>query len=160
MRLRDLSILLVFLATPALSDPLADMAGDWTGSGTAREAPGSAVESVRCRMSNEWQADRGRLRVRGRCAVPGRTFEIDGALKHEDGDRLSGFWRNPDGPGQTSVGGRVSGDTVRFAFSAKDPGTGRDLSQVVTLQLGAQGLRFSARSRADDSVMADIAFRN
>jgi hypothetical protein len=142
-----------------MADPLPEMAGEWSGSGTAREAPGGVEEAVRCRLSNEWQEDRRRLRVRGHCAVPGRTFEIDGALKEEGSDRLSGFWRNPDGPGQTSISGRVAGDTVQFAFSAKHPRTGRDVSQIITMQMSAGVLRFSSSSRAEKSAMTDIEFR-
>ena len=160
MTFPELSLILVLVATPALADPLPGMAGDWSGSGTAREAPGRAEEAVRCRLSNEWQEDRGRLRVRGRCAVPGRTFEIDGALKHEDGGRLSGFWRNPHGPGQTSVSGQVFGDTAQFAFRARDPAADTDVSQVVTMQIVSEGLRLVARSLTDNSVLADIEFRN
>ncbi len=159
MTFRELSLLLVLAGTPLIADPLPELAGEWSGSGTAREVPGSAEEAVRCRLSNEWQEDRRRLRVRGRCAVPGRTFEIDGALKEEDDDRLSGFWRNPDGPGQTSISGRVDSETVQFAFSAKHPRTGRDLSQIITMQMAAGTLRYSSRSRVDKSAMADIEFR-
>jgi hypothetical protein len=159
MTFRELSLVLVLVAAPSTADPLSEMAGEWSGSGTAREAPGRAEEAVRCRLSNEWQEDRGRLRVRGRCAVPGSTFEIDGALNHVDDGRLSGFWRNPSGLGQTSISGRISGDAAHFAFSAKDPKSGRDLSQIITMQIVSKGFRLSSRSRTDQSVMADIEFR-
>ncbi len=158
MTFRRLLLIPALIATPLIADPLPDMAGEWTGSGTAREAPGRAEEAVRCRLNNAWQEDRRRLRVRGRCAVPGRTFEIDGALKEEGGGRLSGFWRNPDGPGQVSISGQIVDDAAQFTFRAKEPGTGVDISQVITLQITSGVFRLSARSRADTSDMAEIEF--
>ena len=100
-----LSLVLTLLCTPAFADPLPQMAGSWSGDGTARQAPDTPPEAVRCRLENDWQAEFSRLRVHGRCAVPGRRFDIDGALIDKNGV-ISGFWRNPDGPGQVSVSGQ------------------------------------------------------
>ena len=152
-----LSLALVLLCTPALADPLPQMAGSWSGSGTARQASDAPPEAVRCRLDNDWQAKFSRLRVRGRCAVPGRKFEIDGALIDKNG-AISGFWRNPDGPGQVRVSGQTRDDAVYFSFSATDPDTGRDVSQLVTWHLDGSGLTFEARHRATDTPMAEIEF--
>ncbi|MBJ3764551.1 hypothetical protein ILP92_17590 [Maribius pontilimi] len=158
MRVPSLAFALSLLAAAAAADPLPDMAGDWSGSGVARRAPSSPDEAVRCRLQNTWEADNARLRVRGRCAVPGRSFDIDGALARRPDDRLRGFWSDPEGRGQTSVVGRSEGDRVAFAFSATDPDTGIDVSQTVTWTLSGDTLRFLSRHRAEGTVMADIRF--
>lgn len=148
--------LALLLAAPAAADPLPDMAGAWTGSGWVRQAPGAAQESVRCRLNNVHDAGRARLRVRGACAVPGRRLDVDGALIVEGGS-VSGFWSNPAGAGQAGITGRIDGDAVRFAVRARDPATGRDVSQIVTLRSG-DGLSMRSEHRDDGSPMSSIAF--
>lgn len=152
----SLAALLIGIATPALTDPLADMAGGWSGSGIARKSADAPEEAVRCRLDNTWETENSRLRIRGRCAVPGRSFEVHGALARRGDGRLRGFWSNPDGPGQTSISGRVEDQKVEFTFSAKDPATGEDVSQIVRWTLEGDVLRFVSWHRVEGVIMADI----
>ncbi|CTQ51471.1 hypothetical protein [Jannaschia donghaensis] len=149
---------LLCAATPGLADPLPEMAGAWQGDGMARQTPASEPEIVRCRLDNAYDAARARLRVRGVCAVPGRRFEIDGALAADPDGSVRGFWSNPDGPGETAVAGRVDGPAVYFTFRARDPDTGGDVSQIVTWRLDGDTLSFRATDRATDGPMADVTF--
>lgn len=155
---RDLALMLALCASPAAAETLADMAGPWSGTGTARETPTSPEETVRCRIDNTWQADRARLKVAGRCAVPGRSFDIDGTLVLGEDGKVSGFWSNPDGPGQTAISGKAQGDAVYFTFRAKSPATGQDLSQIVTLSLKGDQLRLGTVTRDERIAIADILF--
>ncbi len=143
---------------PALADPLPDMAGAWTGSGWARQTPGGAKEAVRCRLNNTYNAVARRLEVDGQCAVPGKRLTIGGALIEGDAGRVRGFWSNPDGPGRTQISGQTQGDAVYFTFRAKEPGTGRDLSQIVTWHAAGGALSFHAVTRDDRADMSKIEF--
>ena len=158
MRTPDLVLLLIALAGPAAADPLPGMAGSWTGSGWARQVPGGPQEALRCRIENAYEAERTRLRITGKCAVPGRQFAIDGALKSDPDGSVGGFWSNPDGPGQTAIAGQVRDDAVYFTFRATDPKSGRDVSQTVTWRLEGDSLSFRSVDRTDDSPMSEIAF--
>ncbi len=161
MKLRFVAILAAAVtaaALPALADPLPDMAGVWTGSGWARQTPGGAKEAVRCRLTNTYNAAARRLEIDGQCAVPGKRLTIGGALIEGDAGRVRGFWSNPDGPGRTQISGQTQGDAVYFTFRAKEPGTGRDVSQIVTWRAAGGALSFGAVTRADRADMSKIEF--
>ena len=114
---------------------------------------------MRCQIDNTWQADRTRLKIAGRCAVPGRSFDIEGSLVLGNDGKISGYWSNPDGPGQTAVSGKAQGDAVYFTFHAKSLATGQDISQIVTLSLNGDQLRLSAVTRDKRIAVADILFQ-
>lgn len=154
------SVLALFLclASPAFCDPFDGMSGAWTGSGWARQTPGGPQETVRCRLDNTHDAGRSRLWVAGVCAVPGRRFEIGGAMTVGEGGRVSGSWANPDGPGQTAISGQIQDDAVYFTFRARPPGTSEDVSQIVTWRLAGDGLTLRSLDRASGLEMAQIEF--
>jgi hypothetical protein len=154
----SLTALLIAAALPALADPLPDMAGAWTGSGWARQTPGAPKEAVRCRLNNTYDAAARRLEIEGQCAVPGKRLKISGALIERDAGRVGGYWSNPDGPGRTQISGQTQGDAVYFTFRATEPGTGRDLSQIITWRAAEGALSLRAVTRPDRQEMSVIDF--
>lgn len=153
-----LSVLLACLTAPASADLLPDMAGTWSGGGWARQTADGPQEAVRCRLENAWEEARSRPRMRGTCAVPGRRFAIDGALAMDADDAVRGFWSNPDGPGRTGNAGRIQGEAAYFTFSAKRPGTGEQIAQIITWRLDVGQLTLVSTDRLSDSIMARIDF--
>lgn len=154
----DFLAALILLALPASADPLPDMAGPWVGSGWARQIAGGPQEAVRCQIDNTFDPSAVRLSIKGRCAVPGRRFDIDGALIAQDNGRVRGHWSNPDGPGRTAISGQIDGDAVHFTFRATDPASGTDVSQVSTWRLDGDVLSFLSVIRSDCDPMSSIEF--
>ncbi|MDR9395145.1 MAG: hypothetical protein RI571_12655 [Roseovarius sp.] len=153
---RKLMMALVLFAAPAGAQTLEGMAGDWTGSGTARQLPDSAQETMRCRLSNSFADDT--LTIDGRCAVPGQQFTLSGRLNEAADGRLTGIWRNPTGPGQTSVTGTVADDAIFFTFRADDPDTGTDISQIVRMRIRGGQLSLRSEHRQSRQLMSEATF--
>jgi len=151
---------LTLIAGAANAGPLADMSGDWSGSGWARETPNGPQETVRCRIKNTYTAATDTLELSGQCVVPGRRLTVAGTLTGTDGsERITGRWSNPNGIGSTRIVGIQRAGVVAFNFSAPDPATGRKLAQNVEWRIsdGALRLRSSERSNPDLK-MSDITF--
>jgi hypothetical protein len=150
----------IFAASAVAADPLAAMAGTWQGTGWARETPQGPQETVRCRITNSYDAPTLTLVLSGRCVVPGRQIAMSGRLtRTQDAERVTGRWYNPDGIGSVAVRGIMRGDSVAFTFSAKDPETGRDLAQNVEWRVMDNALRLRATDRADPRIaMSEISF--
>ncbi len=153
-------VLLLLLATGAGAEPLADMAGTWRGAGWARETPTGPPETLRCQITNSYEAASLTLTLNGTCVVPGRKLNMAGKLTGQAGkERITGRWFNPDGLGSTRITGAQRDNVVVFAFTAKRPDTGRDLSQSVEWRLSDGQLHFRAVDRTTPGVqMADIVF--
>ncbi len=110
-----LSLILLLHATAAVAGPLEDMAGEWSGAGTARADMTHGMEPVRCHL----QADlsRGALTIQGLCAVAGRRMRLAGSLSMDAAGAISGRWRNPDGDGSASVAGSATGNEIRYTVT-------------------------------------------
>lgn len=67
-------------ASAASSEPLANMAGTWKGSGWARETQQGQQETVRCQITNSYDRSALTLTLSGKCVVPGRQLAISGTL--------------------------------------------------------------------------------
>lgn len=157
---RLLIIAALVVASPAAADPLADMEGRWSGSGWARETPGGPQETVRCQITNIYDAATLTLTLSGQCVVPGRRLTISGTLTGTDGEeRITGHWSNPDGIGRARVVGVQRDGIVAFNFNATDPGTGETLAQNVEWRILGDSLRLRSTDRDDPSLeMSDIPF--
>lgn len=118
-----LMIMMAGLAAPAKAEPLLSLGGEWAGTGWASRGPDAPRERVRCRLTNRVDHAQGRLSVSGRCAAPGRRFDLSGRMTAEGG-RLSGRWSNPFGAGVADVAGRSRGQTMTLSFRGRDPDTG------------------------------------
>lgn len=142
----------------AWANPLAEMAGNWSGSGWARQTAGGPQEPLRCRIENKFNTATSRLKVRGACAVPGRRFDVNGALNGSDPERLRGFFRNPEGAGRAELSGQINEDAAVFAFQVTVPKTGEKISQVVSWKVTEAGLSFRAMDRTTREITAELTF--
>jgi hypothetical protein len=144
----------------ASADTLPALAGDWTGSGTAREVPEAEPDAIRCRITNTYAPERLELTMSGMCVAAGRRLDLSGTIRaSDDSAAISGRWSNPDGLGNVRIAGHSGEDFVAFTYSAKDPDTGRQLDQNVELRLVGDGFRMRSVDRADRSIsMSDITF--
>lgn len=150
----------IVVGSAAVADPLADMDGTWRGSGWARETQQGPQETMRCQVTNSYDAATLTLTLTGQCVVPGRRLTISGTLTGAEGvERIKGRWFNPDGIGSTRIVGIQRDGIVAFNFNATDPATGRNLSQNVEWRVSDQTLRLRSTDRSDPSIMmSDITF--
>lgn len=158
-----LSVVLVLgLAAPAMAEPLLSLGGDWAGSGWAKPGPDAPRERVRCRVTNRVDNARGRLSVSGRCAAPGRRFDLSGSMTADGDGRLTGRWSNPFGAGATDVYGRSRGQTMTVSFRGRDPDTGESLKGRMRWTVGAGRFSITTMTAPVDSdtyrVVGEINF--
>jgi len=118
-----LIVLVAGLAAPAKAEPLLSLGGEWAGAGWASRGPDAPRERVRCRLTNRVDQALVRLSVSGRCAAPGRRFDLSGRMTAQGG-RLRGRWSNPFGGGAADISGRSRGRTMTLSFRGRDPDTG------------------------------------
>lgn len=159
MMLRNLILAFAVLAGSASADTLAQMQGEWRGSGWARETPQGPQETVRCQIDNRYD-DTATLTLTGLCIVPGKRLTISGTLRADEGSgRITGHWSNPDGIGRVPIVGAQQDGIVAFNFNATEPATGQDVSQNVEWRVSDDGLRLRSNQRRDpDNLMSDISF--
>ena len=152
------AIVFLALASVGSAEPLAQMAGVWSGSGWARETKSGPKEALRCRLSNTFDA--GVLTISGRCAVPSRKIALAGELRStKNSERITGHWFNPDGLGSVSIVGVQRGDAVAFTFRAKDPKTQAEVAHNVEWRVTGDSLRMRSNDRAEPSIaMSDVTF--
>lgn len=150
----------IVVASAATADPLADMNGTWRGSGWAREIQQGPQETMRCRITNSYDAAVLTLTLTGQCVVPGRRLTISGTLTGTEGvERITGRWSNPDGIGSTRIMGIQRNGIVAFNFNTTDPASGRSLAQNVEWRVSDETLRLRSTDRSDPSIMmSDITF--
>lgn len=149
----------IFLASPALSDPLQDMAGTWRGTGWAKRTADSAQEPVKCRLKNTYDASARRITVAGKCVVPGRKIDMAGHIEAKKSGTATGRWFNPDGLGSTKLTGTYTNGRILFSFRVKDPKDDTIVSQSIEWTTTSDSLRMrSADTSAPDVPMADIRF--
>ena len=140
-------------ASPVAANPLAGMAGAWTGTGWALEQPGAPTERVRCRLDNTYDAKRDMLDVTGMCAAPGRRVRVEGSMRRENDGRISGFWHNPDGFGRPNIHGAANETAVAFTFNAGER------SRIVTWRLTGAALQLTTVDGDDETtILTDVAF--
>ena len=147
-------------ASNAWSEPLAQMDGTWRGTGWARETQQGPQETVRCKITNNYDSSALTLTLSGQCVVPGRRLSISGTLTGSEGkERISGRWSNPDGIGSVRIVGVQRDGVVAFYFNAADPATGRNLAQNVQWRVSDGALRLRSTDRNDPNIMmSDITF--
>lgn len=160
MMFRGLIVALITAASSAPADTLAQMEGTWRGAGWAKETLQGPQETVRCQITNSYDAQSLTLTLTGQCVVPGRRLAVNGTLKGKDGtERITGSWSNPDGIGSAPVVGFQRGNIVAFNFNTIDLATGRKVAQNVEWQLVEADLRLRSTDRNHaDVMMSDISF--
>lgn len=98
-------------------DSLQSFKGTWKGEGWARQSPGAPRENVRCRLKASYIPPSNRLVIKGKCAVPGRSFNMKGTVSEKQGGKISGRWSNPFGPGSKAIAGTVDAKGIALNVS-------------------------------------------
>lgn len=144
----------------ATAGPLAEMAGDWRGSGWAKETLEGPQEATRCQITNDYDVATATLTLSGQCVVPGRRLSVAGTLTAAEGTgRITGSWSNPDGIGRAAVVGIERDNIVAFNFNVFDPVTAQTVAQNVEWRVDDNALRLRSTDRRNpDIMMSDIAF--
>ncbi len=150
-----------FTSAAHSNDLLEKMDGRWKGKGWAKRDVDGAREVVRCRLHNKYFPKKAELLVSGKCVVPGKKFDLKGAVAAQDGSMVvTGRWANPLGFGSTSVKGTHQGNRVVLNFSAPDPKTKKNIKQQMDWQISASGFRIINRVRdGGKDTLSDLKFR-
>ena len=152
----------IMMPAPAHSDPfLNSMDGQWSGAGWAKMTPASEREAVRCRVKNTYAASDQRLVFNGKCAVPGKRFNLNGDVSALDGTNvIKGRWTNPFGIGSALVNGRRNGDRVYFTFRVKDPETNRSIERGMSWTRRKDGFSITTHDLENDRAdLSQIEFK-
>ena len=142
------------------SDLLATLDGTWKGEGWARQKTSSATEKVLCRIENSYFRSSAKLVVEGRCAVPGRKFNLEGSVSRRlDSGAITGRWSNPFGAGIAAVTGTQSGNRITLQFKAPHPDTGKNAPHLMLWDIETG--RFSLTTRLPDQgiTLSELQFR-
>lgn len=140
-------------------DPLARLQGSWKGEGWARQKTSTAPEMVRCRIENSYYRSSMKLVVEGRCAVPGRRFNLTGSVSRKaDGQSYSGRWSNPFGAGAASVTGTQSGKRITLRFSAPHPDTGKKAAHLMQWDIESDGFSLITVLPGEGTTLSELRF--
>ncbi len=154
-------IVALWAAPPALSSELlSSMKGSWIGNGWVKRNPGGPRETVRCRITNHYVTAGRRLVVSGKCAVPGKKFELKGTVSANlSGTRISGRWSNPFGIGSTSVEGTLFANQAFLDFKAPLDGSKKPVRQQMIWQKKSRGFTITNQlSGTGQSKLGSIEF--
>lgn len=149
------------IATAANPVPLAQMAGQWKGSGWASRATGAARESVRCRLKAKYSAKTRKLSLSGKCASTNGTFTLLGHIAdYSNSNKLTGRWVNPRGIGSMNIAGSRKGNRLTFLFDAKDKQTNRKTAYRTIWDLRNNGFSLNTGLSAGPSnALGQIDFK-
>lgn len=96
--------------TPAGANPLAALAGSWSGGGLI-VLTNDIQERLRCRANHSFTAGSNSLALSIRCASDNYKFELTSNVV-ERGGQISGTWREASYNVSGNISGRVQGNRV------------------------------------------------
>jgi hypothetical protein len=135
---------------------LADLGGQWRGTGTDRDSGSEQPQPVQCQATNRAQGDQ--VQIVTVCDGPNGREEISANLKI-DGDRLTGKMtrRSPDLP--FAVSGSVSGSNAgnRTTFDVR--ALFKTRARVVVAVQSAQSYRLTVTDPEDGATLMNVQFR-
>jgi hypothetical protein len=162
---RRMTIMLVALAglAPAASaqspELLATLDGAWKGEGWARQKTSTAAEKVLCRIENSYFKSSAKLVVKGRCAVPGRKFNLTGSVTRKlDSETIAGRWSNPFGAGIAAVTGSQSGNRITLRFNAPHPDTGKKAPHLMLWDIETGKFSLTTRLPDEGITLSELQF--
>lgn len=102
------------LATSALANPVAELAGRWSGWGSVKLANGTA-EQVKCIATYQVEDGGGGLQQNLRCASP--SYKIDAVAKLSlASGQVTGSWEERTYSASGSVSGRMTGSGFNLSI--------------------------------------------
>ena len=127
-----IALAIVVAPSPVMADILNDIAGDWRGSGWARQMPSDPKEPVRCRLYATYFGNDGRLTLDGLCSLAGQKFPIKGDVIRAPFGAIAATLQNPAGVGMIDASGTADEDRLSLRFDAAAPGAERPVPQEMT----------------------------
>jgi hypothetical protein len=100
------------LACGALAEPIADLAGFWSGNGSVTLAGGN-TERVKCQVFYKAENDGSQLRQTLRCASTDYTINATADLQVKGG-QVTGSWEEKTYAAKGEVTGRYSGESFNL----------------------------------------------
>jgi len=155
-------MLLTSLAFPTSSiaaDALQAFDGSWRGEGWAVQNPGAKREKIQCRLKASYIPPSKRLVVRGKCAVPGRKFNMKGTISEKKGNLVAGRWFNPFGSGSTAVKGSITEDGVMLGLSIPAKRGSKAQPHRLTWAKTKAGFTMVSHNLAAESDVSSVTFR-
>ena len=134
---------LVLSGQATADELLARLDGRWTGSGWAQAAEDAARDVLRCKLALTLSASATRIDIRGKCATPGKSYDMRGFVARRDDGSYSGQWSNPGGEGAANLSGRRSGETLVMRYDGRHPDTKRRIAGTMTWRIGKDGFSLS-----------------
>ena len=108
------------------ASPFADLAGNWSGSGTIDLANGQH-EPIKCRASYDVLKEQNKLQLNIRCASESYKFELLSSAAYS-GDTITGNWSESTRNAAGTLSGKVEGSG--FSVVAKGPSFSANLDLV------------------------------
>ncbi|MEW5964674.1 MAG: hypothetical protein AB1749_14070 [Pseudomonadota bacterium] len=106
------------IAAPALANPVAELAGRWSGWGSVKLANGTA-EQVKCVATYQVDDSGGGLQQNLRCASA--SYKIDAVAKLSlSSGRVTGSWEERTYSASGSVSGRMTGSGFNLSIQGAD----------------------------------------
>jgi hypothetical protein len=142
----------VSLASPAAaqsggsSNPFADLAGTWTGSGTVTLASG-ATERLRCEAAYEVAPGGQSLRQDLRCRSDSYAFDLRTSVEYNGGS-ITGTWFEMTRSAQGSISGQASRGQIQAVV--RGPGF------AASFALGVRGTQQSVSIRSQGTEVSQV----
>ncbi len=127
----------------AAGDLLAMLDGRWTGSGWSRAVADAPRESLRCKLVVTVSPRGSRIDIRGKCAVPGKSYDLRSFIARKADGTYEGQWSNPGGEGAADLTGRRDGDRLVLHYDGRHPDTARRVEGTMTWTIGADSFVLS-----------------
>jgi hypothetical protein len=148
------TLAMLFAASAALAQggatvtgPFAGLAGEWTGSGTLRQATGAA-ERLRCQASYMLSPSGRTLHQDLSCASASYSFHLRTSAE-SDGTALSGTWTETTQNVQGRIAGTIAAGQVRA--TAQGP------NFSASLAISTRGSRQSVNIRSSGTELRQVA---
>lgn len=138
--------LLVLLALPvqAQADGLLEkLDGRWTGAGWSQAGKDAARDVLRCKLVVTLTAAGARADIRGKCATPGKSYDMRSFIARSADGSYRGQWSNPNGDGAATLAGRRDGNTLTLRYDGRHPDTKRRIAGTMTWHIGSNGFSLS-----------------
>ena len=134
------------LALPAQASAdelLTRLDGRWTGSGWSQATADAARDVLRCKLAITLSASRDRADIRGKCATPGKSYDMRSFIARQSDGSYSGQWSNPGGEGAANLTGTRSGDRLVMRYDGRHPDTKRRIAGTMTWRIGTDSISLS-----------------
>ena len=136
-------------AALALADPIGDLAGFWSGTGTVVLASGN-TERVKCQVFYKTAASNTQLKQTLRCASTDYTINATADLEVKDG-QVTGNWEEKTYAVKGDVAGRYSGENFNVTI------TGATFTAAMNMTLSACKQSISIAPKGLDVARVTIA---